>query len=336
MNTSKLPQHLMGLTSGFGKNAEREALLGKMNDLLVSAELELEQTTTEAPEPLLFILGPPRSGTTLVSQLTQASQAFCTLTNLAAHFWKAPALGLMLSSVLEMRNGDTTSDFKSLRGVTGDLWEPHEFGYFWSRWFDLGQETHFLDPETRARVDTEGLVRSIVAMQSVQRRPLAFKNNTWFSFQADLLAEVFPQSVFISCSRDPYYVAQSIWMQRIDLYGDPARWWSVRPPDYADIIQLPPLEQVARQAVSIELTTSKTLARVDPARVIRADYTDVVREPRKLVTEAVTAVLGQDAVADVPFDKIPQRFETTDRSRLDEDTAVRLRAAVDKWRSILG
>jgi len=61
-----------------------------------------------------------------------------------------------------------------------------------------------------------------------------------------------------------------------------------------------------------------------------------VREPRKLVTEAVTAVLGQDAVADVPFDKIPQRFETTDRSRLDEDTAVRLRAAVDKWRSILG
>lgn len=326
----------MGLTSGFGKNAEREVLLGKMNDLLVSAELVLERSVAEGAEPLLFILGPPRSGTTLVSQLTQASQAFSTLTNLAAHFWKAPALGLMLSSILEMRNEDTTSDFKSLRGMTHDLWEPHEFGYFWSRWFDLGQETHFLDPATRARVDTGGLIRSIAAMQSVQRRPLVFKNNTWFSFQADLLAEIFPRAVFVSCSRDPYYIAQSIWMQRIDLYGDPARWWSVRPPDYAEIIQLPPVEQVARQAVSIELTTNNTLAKVDAARVIRADYTDVVREPRKLIAEVVTASLGPDAVAGVPFDKIPARFETTDRSRLDEETAAQLRAAVDKWRSKLG
>ena len=242
----------------------------------------------------------------------------------------------MISSLLEMRDGDTASDFTSLRGVTRSLWEPHEFGYFWSRWFDLGQETHFLDPEMRARVDTRGLVRSIVAMQSVQRRPLAFKNNTWFSFQADLLADVFPEAVFVSCCRDPYYVAQSIWMQRIDLYGDPARWWSVRPPDYAEIVQLPPLEQVARQAISIDLTTNRTLARIDPARVIRADYQDVAREPRKFVADVVTAVLERDAVAGVQFDKIPQRFEATDRSRLDEETAAQLRAAVDKWRSILG
>lgn len=335
MKTSDLPKHLMGLTSGFGKDADREALLGKMNDLLAPAELELEQTAVAPPEPLLFILGPPRSGTTLVSQLIQASQVFCTLTNLAAYFWKAPALGLMLSSLLEMRDGDTTTDFKSLRGVTRDLWEPHEFGYFWSRWFDLGQDTHCLDRAARAKVDTQGLVRSIVAMQSVQRRPLAFKNNTWFSFQADLLAEIFPRAVFVSCSRDPYYIAQSIWMQRIDLYADPARWWSVRPPDYAEIVHLPPLEQVARQAVSIEITTNNTLAKIEPARIIRADYRDVVREPRKLVAEAVAAVLGQNAVADVQFDKMPQCFEATDRSRLDDETAARLRAAVDKWCSLL-
>ncbi|WP_375788898.1 sulfotransferase [Bradyrhizobium sp. Pha-3] len=337
MMSQDLPRHLAGLTSLVGKDIDQERLLEEVNGLVTPLQRELEATSAETQEPIVFILGPPRSATTLVSQLLQVTGAFSVITNLAAKFWMAPAFGLMLSSALIPKDEDRTHSFRSTRGSTQGLWEPHEFGYFWSRWFDLGQETHFLDSDVRRRIDAKGLIGAVRSMQAATNRPIVFKNNTWFSFQADLLADLFPHAVFVSCSRDAFFVAQSLWLQRLDLFGEPSGWWSVKPPDYAEIVKLPPLEQVARQAVSIEATTRDALRKVDPARVIEIEYERVSREPRKIISDIAELIgrRGGEALK-VDIEKCPSRFESTDLVRLNDVLAGELQVAIGRWRTELG
>lgn len=328
----KIPSQLSGLASGFGKNLDLERQLQWLNDMLAPLELELEErNSTGAESSVAFILGPPRSGTTLVSQLVQQSQGFGTITNLTARLWKAPMIGLLLAASLNLHRAHGSLEFRSTRGMTEKPWEPHEFGYFWSRWFDLGQNTHQLDAEMRKKVDRAGLIRAVGAMSSMFGLPLAFKNNTWFAFQADLLADFFPKSVFVACRRDAYFVAQSIWKQRVELYGDVTRWWSVRPPDYEEIIELPPIEQVARQAVSIEIATNESLAKIQRCRVVDADYRRVTSEPRRVVGEIADAVRLNGGSVSVLLDRLPAQFESTNRVRLDPGIANELRDAVEGW-----
>ena len=92
-----LPKHLAGLNSAFGKDMSQEALLADVNALIAPVQRQLEQRAPASPlRPVVLVLGPPRSGTTLVSQLITTSRLFGTVCNLAARFWEAPAFGLVV------------------------------------------------------------------------------------------------------------------------------------------------------------------------------------------------------------------------------------------------
>jgi len=324
------------LVESFEKDRARDERLLELNLLLSKLDLPSSIAHAEPREPMLFILGPPRSGTTLTSQLIIQSQGFAGITNFAARFWLAPHIGMMIENCLGLHHQGSSTLFQSVRGRTSSWSEPNEFGFFWSRWFDLGQETHFLDASTRLLIDKAGLMRAISAMQAVQEKPLAFKNNTWFSFQADWLADVFPLAVFASCRRDAFFVAQSIWLQRLELFGDTGRWWSVRPPDYAEILKLSPIDQVARQAVSIEIATDASLAKIEPERITEVEYERISREPRSVIESLAEAIRKRGGNVNIDLEKIPRRFESTDRVRLDVKLSHQLRDAVDNWRSKLG
>lgn len=326
-----LPKHLVGLSSAFGKDMSQEALLADVNALVAPVQRQLEQRAPAAPlRPVVLVLGPPRSGTTLVSQLITTSRLFGTVCNLAARFWEGPAFGLLLARALGVSE-DTASHFTSRRGVTEGWDEPSEFGYFWNRYFDLGQDTHALDEGARARFDRAGLCRSIAAMEAVLQRPMAFKNNTWFTFHADLLSEALPGAVLVACRRDPFFVAQSIYLQRLDLYGDASRWWSVRPPRYADMINLSPVDQVAMQALSIAAEMERSLARVREARVIDAAYPRLVAEPRRVLREiAAAAGLREEEIASA-IERVPEQFTSTDVVKLPSDVARDLRGAINRF-----
>src|ERR1051326_495618 len=93
---SDLPQHLSGLVSTFGKNIVHEQRLADLNELLAPLEAWLEQDFQAPIHPVTFVLGPPRSGTTVTGQLIARSGLFGFISNFAARFWGAPALGLRI------------------------------------------------------------------------------------------------------------------------------------------------------------------------------------------------------------------------------------------------
>lgn len=201
--------HMRGLTSASHKDLAAEHQLGELNALVAPLQATLEHALEAPRVPPIFILGPPRGGTTLMSQLLASTGLFAIATNFVARFWRAPALGMMIERATGLADAPATSSYRSRRGMTEGLSEPSEFGYFWSRFFDLGQATHALGPAERQRFDVVGLRRAIAAMEAVTQRPLAFKNNTWFTLNADLIADAFPDCVLVVCERDPYFVAWS-------------------------------------------------------------------------------------------------------------------------------
>jgi Sulfotransferase family len=322
-------RQLAGLTSVFGKDLAQEERLASLNELLLPIEVELERAHSVPAQPVVLVLGPPRGGTTLTSQLISRTGLFGTVSNFAARFWLAPALGLRIERDLGLSGNAPMDSFESRRGITPGWSEPNEFGYFWSRFFDLGQDTHCLTKAGRASFDSAGLRRAVAAMEAVCERPMAFKNNTWFTFHPDLLEQVFPGCALVVCRRDPFFVAQSLWLQRQELYGDVARWWSVRPPNYSEIVKRSPIEQVAAQAVAIIAEMDATLARGKGAIRIDANYSRLVAEPREVVAEIAAAVgiAGPEAGAAVL--RLPERLESTDRVRLDVSLSGLLQRAVE-------
>lgn len=325
-----LPHHISGLTSSFSKDLSKEAFLADINQLVEPLQAKIEQQAPASPDkPVIFILGSPRSGTTLTSQVLAAARLFGTVNNFVARFWRAPAFGLLLARAFGLFD-DPADSFVSTRGMTAGWSEPSEFGYFWSRYFDMGQSTHLLNEDQRNLFDPAGLRRTIAAMETVANRPMAFKNNTWFTFHADLLAEIFPGCVLVVCRRDPFFVAQSIWRQRLDLYGDPARWWSVRPPNFSEIVKLPPIEQVALQAISIQAEMNRALSNVRNAKIIEIEYSRLVSEPRRVVIEIAQAASLAPAEASIAK-RLPARFRSTDIEVLSSDVSATLKMAIERF-----
>lgn len=108
-------------------------LLSKVNFQL----MDLEYATAPDPEvsaPILFVVGAPRSGTTIMTQFLAYGLKAGYVTNIAARFWRAPTIGVRLSQ--EILGKDPARSlgrdfFRSDRGGTGYGGGIHEFGYFW-------------------------------------------------------------------------------------------------------------------------------------------------------------------------------------------------------------
>ncbi len=323
-----IPPQLVGLASSLDKDQLDERRLAELNDLLEPVERELERDCIAPEFPPILILGPPRGGTTLLSQAIATLGIFGVASNFVAKFWRAPALGMRIERALGFRSGDPVSNFRSVRGRTESRAEPSEFGYFWYRFFDLGQATHVLGTAERTTFDAAGLRKAVAAIEREAGRRMMFKNNTWFSSNADLVADVFPGAILIVCERDPFYVAQSLLEQRIALYGDIEEWWSVRPADFAAIGGLPSLARIAAQAVGTIRDMELSLAKVDPSRILRIGYGALTRDPRKQVARVLEA-LGLPTTSNAgALERLPDHFDSTDRIRIAADQAAELKAHV--------
>jgi hypothetical protein len=237
----RLPAH--------AKDETDEQFLARLNDWLARMPVDEPVSTAAAELPLVYVVGAPRSGTTLVSQLLAKYLDVGYINNLIARFWKRPIVGIRLSEICLGADSRRTISLRSSHGVTPGLAGPHEFGYFWRHWFDLDRAaTHHLTAQEAARVDGEALGR--VLRHEVLggfSRPTVFKN-VICGFQAQLLSGVHPHSLFLHVTRDPLATAGSILTARLARYGSYNAWWSLKPSTFDTIRRsATPAEQVAMQ-----------------------------------------------------------------------------------------
>lgn len=231
-------------TEKYRKSAEEESFLEGINRVLEEKENK-EYRESDIEFPLIFVIGLPRSGTTLLTQIIAHGLKIGYINNITARFWGAPLHGLKLSDTLIGK--DQVPQFKSEYGATESLSDIHEFGYFWRKWLKKdGFESITNAKEYEDNINWGGLKKVLANMESYAGNGFIFKN-IYGSYHISKLDELLHKTLWVYVERDPLDVAISNLNARIKFYGDPGKWWSYVPPEYDKIKDLDPYPQIAGQ-----------------------------------------------------------------------------------------
>ncbi|MBO6668053.1 sulfotransferase [Parvibaculum sp.] len=258
----------------------------------------------------VFIVGAPRSGTTLVFQLLVTTFDFGYLTNLHCRAFGCPAL---VSYIRNQRQRE--SDFTSRYGRTLGWHGPSECGEWWYRFFSR-DPVYATNKDVSARSGA-AFQRSLTLLAAAEGRPLIFKN-LFASLRLEPIVREFPEAVFIHVRRGIRQNAQSILEGRKSSLGTYGAWWSVPPPGFEDLLQLSPVRQVIAQIEMIDRQIVEDAERLGiSSRLISVKYEDVCAAPRDIVSklEARFAALGVDPAR---IGNPPSRFEISDEIRIPQ------------------
>jgi hypothetical protein len=247
----------------YRKDQAGETLLAALNEALARIPLPAPPADADVARlPIVYIIGAPRSGTTLLSQLTSRFLPLGYIDNLMARFWSRPSVGIRLSRAVLGPKSREGIVFHSTHGVSEGVHGPHEFGYFWRRWLPLdGSPTHHLSGADLKKADRDGL------RQALEREILAsfgtgvvFKN-VICGFHAAFLTALHPVSLFVHITRDPFETAASILESRKERYGSYDAWWSLKPSTYPfDVGPGDPAAGVVRQVLDCRAEMQQELA----------------------------------------------------------------------------
>ncbi len=230
-------------------------------------------------KPQLFILGLPRSGTTLVYQYIVHRLNVAYFTNGVGRYPYSP---FCITAWQKWRYGHYQSSFQNRFGKTDAPLEPREAGGFWGRFFDMEAYIRYDDipPATQ-----QSLQKSIAAIQHLYGNTAFVNKNVKHMLRLDALAHIFPRSLFLVVERNLAEVGLSVLHARCTLLQNPHDWWSVRPPDYEQIKTLPVVEQIAHQLLSLQQKMTADLAQIDTSRIIYIPYATFCQEPEYLINQ---------------------------------------------------
>jgi hypothetical protein len=267
--------------------AFNEALIGADLSFPVDSGIEVEKV------PIVYVVGAPRSGTTLLSQLLCRYLPVGYINNFIARFWLRPSAGIMLSRIILGEDARKKINFRSLQALTEGPEGPHEFGYFWRRWLKLDDlPNHHLSDRALAAIDRDGLRRALEKeIIGPFGGPVVFKNIIC-GFHADFLTKLHPASIYVYIKRNPHDVVNSILKCRKERLGTYEKWWSLKPSTYPfDDAKNDPVSDVMRQVADCRREMEGELA-LPGIRSLTVEYEEMCKDPRATV-EAVRSKISE-------------------------------------------
>lgn len=220
----------------------------------------------------VFIIGAPRTGSTILYQVLSNSFEMTYIDNLVDIFYRNLLLGVSLS---EMVFGGKPHDcFTSIHGTTWHcgLRAPAEGGLLWyRRWVPRDRE--YVAPGEVSTSVAREIRQNIFSVINRFERPFLFKNLEMGQRLA-LLSEVAPEAKIIFVRRNPVFAGQSIIKTKREKNIPIEKWWSVRPKNFEALSKLPPAEMVAKQIYFLEKQIIDDLKRFEFRDVLEIHYED--------------------------------------------------------------
>lgn len=279
---------------------------------LGAVEKALLQKNWHCDLPQLFILGLPRSGTTLIYQYIVHRLEVAYFTNGVGEYRLSPCIVTALQHRLY---GEYYSNFESAYGKVVGPVAPREAGGFWGRFFDRDEYVRYEDVSAR---DISTLRNTIACTQKAFGNVPFVNKNVKHMLRIEALSKSFPNSYFLYVERDLEEVALSVLRARYENLENPREWWSVKPPNHVELANMPLAEQVAYQLISLRKKLEGDLSRIPDIRVLRVDYTRFCQKPEHLI-ERLQDTLGIDRYRNPPersFRRSTKKPESSEERRI--------------------
>ncbi|MCB0778044.1 MAG: sulfotransferase [Flavobacteriales bacterium] len=259
-----------------------EERLAQLNRFLESAVSHRPRFMKIAYPPV-FIVGCPRSGSTLLMQDLLRRGGVACPTNLMSRFYGDPWVGALAHRILFELDyrGEIFQDHAEVEpisdlGKTIGAHAPHEFWYWWRRYFHF-EHDHGRVPEI-SRGMRDRFRADLAGMTSVFERSMLLKAMI-MDWNIPMLHALVPEAVFIFLERDLEANASSLLNAREAFYGDRNEWWAFRPPEIDDLLRKESLEQVFAQVRLTNDAVRQGMRSLPPERSLHWRYERFCKAP---------------------------------------------------------
>ncbi|MGI9429522.1 MAG: sulfotransferase family protein [Bythopirellula sp.] len=229
--------------------------------------------------PLVLIVGPPRSGSTLLFQALARYADVSYLTNLTSMFRRSPITSASwFHDFAPRRKQSMSKSLQNYYGQTPGLAAPNDGFDVWNRWLgdDRYQTPASLEPKLIAEMQ-----QFFAAWTGEFDKPFLNKNNR-NSICLGLLADTLPQATFVVIRREPVFLAQSLIEARLNVQGDKAQPWGLasRRTHAENNHATGYVDDVCDQLLEIERRLQSQLSRIPGDRYLELSYEGFCANPR--------------------------------------------------------
>lgn len=217
-----------------------------------------------AKSEFVFIVGAPRTGSTILYQALTNCYEVKYIDNLAASWFKYLPFGMWLSH--KKYGFNSHNNYMANHGGTTDFGEhaPSECGEFWYRWFS--EEEHYINVNTVSERKVLEIKNELLKAAGPYPVPFIFKNLN-MGQRLSVVKKIFPSAKIIFIRRDPRFVVNSIINARKSAGASVNEWWSIKPYNYKHLLKLDEVERCAAQVFYLEKQIIKDLELFEEANV---------------------------------------------------------------------
>lgn len=293
-----------------------EDIISQLRELLRPLQLEIEKNFSPNKYPFTFIIGNPRSGTTLLLQSLARINSFAVPSNLIARFSYAPYIGALIQQLLNdsLSQNAFQKELSSNLGKTKELLEPNEFQHFF-RLYSNNFFPSYINQNQLEKIDFKSMMLGLSSIESVFDKPVLTK---LVMFQYNLLTffEQIPNSIFLYIKRDPIFIMQSIFQARLNYYGNLNEWWSVKPKEFDQLKNQDIYSQIAGQVYYTDKAISEQLTNIPDDNKLVLFYEDFIKNSEDVfeVVRKKYLKLGIDL-----------QFDTYQKLELNSSNRVKIR-----------
>jgi hypothetical protein len=269
--------------------------------------------------PPLFIVGAPRSGSTLMAQVLTNAFDLGYLTNGHCKMFGAPALA---ERIFHFLRKSQKSSYISFYGKTKGMSEPAECGNYWYRFFRKHPASVSISDVENKKMTA--FRRSVAALLNAFDRPLLFKN-LYASLRIEPIYKYIPEALFVVTERDEISNAHSILRGRYDYFGNYNDWFSVPPVTVEKLKTLPPEQQAIEQIRHIHLMIYQSFLNIHlhPSKLFVIKYEDFCEDVHGALNNFANFMKKNGVYIDRKFE-VPKKFDRTNDITIESSLYQRL------------
>jgi len=283
--------------------------------------LETRRTRYLDRSQLIFVIGAPRSGTTLLYQLITEAFDVGYISNSHARFFGGISYVEKWKRPLQQR---IPSDFQSFHGQTKGPTTPSECGKYWYQFF---QRTPAYETMKQfSSRSSEQLRASLSRISNAFGKPVVFKN-VMNSARLQVLSALFPEAVFVICVRELVDNSHSIIEAKQQALGRIDVWWSLEPKGFEAFESASPEIQAVQQVKLCQKMIREDISSHDSSKVLEIKYESLCDHPVE-TTDRLFGFLKQSfpQLSRRSGVQIPEKFSRKSGIRIDAKLYEKLKS----------